>query len=154
MVTPLSSGTTIQIGTHVLAREGRFLTLFARGVLNLEQNLEILGQYQAVVDDQGYALVVLNVEEAHGIDMHARKAAAEWGKEYVDRCRCAVVGAPFVVRVVLDLMNRATNALSRSTERPQVGFFATAEEARQWLLAQIPSLKPAVPKQSPTIHHA
>lgn len=141
MVTPLSSGTTIQIDTHSLARDGSILKVSARGQLTFEQNIQVLSHYEAILDEQGYVLIVLDVEEARGIDMHARKASAEWGKAYVDRCRCAVVGAPFFVRVVLEMMNRATNVLARSTKRVLVGFFATEEEAREWLLAQVPSLE-------------
>jgi hypothetical protein len=139
MVTPLSSGTSIQIGTHILQYDGRILSATFRGDLPLAQNLEILAQYQALVEHHGYVLILMHVAESTGIDMNARKAAAEWGKTYHERCRSAVVGAPFVIRIVLELMNRATNLLSG-----QIGalkFVATEEEARGWLLAQIPKLE-------------
>ena len=142
MVTPLSSGTSIQIGKHILEYDGVVLKVVFHGYLPLAQDLEVLAQYQAIIEDRGYTLILLQVAEATGIDSAARKAAADWGKIYNVRCRSAVVGAPFVVRVALELMNRATNLLSRQTT--PLGFFATEEEAREWLLAQISTLEQSV----------
>ncbi len=139
MATPLSTGTSIQIGTHILQYDGLILTVTSRGDMRLAQQLEVLSQYQALVEHHGYVLILVHVGEATGMDMNSRKAAAEWGKTYQVRCRSAIVGAPFVVRVALELMNRGATLLSG--QMSPLKFFATEEEARQWLLAQIPTLE-------------
>ena len=139
MVTPLSRGTSIQLGPHDLARNGPILEIRVHGELTLAQTLELLTHYEALLEEQGYVLILLDVAKASGMDMPARKASAEWGKKYNDRCRTAVVGAPFVIRIAIELMNRAANVLARRPSNVALGFFETEVEAQHWLLAQIPT---------------
>ncbi len=146
MATALSDGTSIQIGTHSLARDGSIVKMTMCGELTLEQTLEILAHYQALLEEQGYVLIVLDVAQARGMAMPARKASAEWGKTYGDQSRSAVIGAPFVIRTAMELMNRAANVLARRSRSVPLGFFATEDEARSWLLSQIPIIEHAARK--------
>lgn len=108
------------------------------GDLSLDQTNELLGHYAAVVDEQGCALIVMDVGQGGGMPMPARKAASEWGKIYAAHVRAAVIGASFVMRTGMELMNRAANLLTRRAI--PIGFFTTEDEARKWLLAQLPTV--------------
>jgi hypothetical protein len=143
MTIALADGTSIRIGSHRLTRDGAVATLFARGELTLENTVELLANYQALLDQRGYLLIIIDVAESTGIAMAARKACAEWGKTNGHQCRTAVVGAPFIVRTAIELINRAANLLARRTKEIPLGFFATHEEARQWLAAQVPVIEEA-----------
>jgi hypothetical protein len=139
MATPLADGTSVPIGTHTLARKGLLLKFTLRGPINLEQTNAQLAHYQAILEEQGFVLVVLDVTKGGRMAMPARKASAEWAKTYGHRSRTAVVGAPVMIRTAIDLINRAANVLAK--RKVPLGFFATEEEARRWLIAQIPILQ-------------
>lgn len=108
------------------------------GDLSLDQTNELLAYYAALVDEQGSALIVMDVGQGGGMPMPARKAASEWGKVYGQHVRSAVIGASFVMRTSMELLNRAANLLMRRAI--PIGFFKTEDEARAWLLAQLPTV--------------
>jgi hypothetical protein len=141
MATALSDNTSVHIGPHTLARDGSLLKITARGELTLPQTVELVDYYQAVLDECGHLLIMSDVTNGRGMPADARKLASEWGQRNGDRSRTAVVGASFVVQTVLGLMDRATNLLAR--RNVPIRFFATEEEARRWLIAQIPILQQA-----------
>ena len=138
MKSALAPGSTIHIGAHSLARDERIVRMTMCGDLSPTQTEELLMHYGAVVDEQGYALIVMFVGNGGGMSMPARKAASEWSKVYGPHVRSAVIGASFVMRTGIELMNRAANLLTRRAV--PIGFFDTEEEAVKRMLAQLPTV--------------
>lgn len=140
----VADGTSIQIGAHTLTREGQVLHVVTRGTLSLSDVNQLAAHYESSIAQQGFALVLAYMEKGTDMPMHARRAASEWGSTHGHRTRTAVYGATFFLRNALQLINRASHVLKRHP--PNLGFFATEREAREWLIEQIPALTGAARK--------
>lgn len=107
-----------------------------RGNLTLVNVKPLVELQQALVDELGYLLLLMDVRASTGIDMAARKYSTEWGQRYVGSVFTAAYGAHPVVRGMLNLLSRATEIFSRRSAK--LAFFERESEARAWLLTQIP----------------
>lgn len=121
---------------HTVRREGEIMHVCFCGNLTLGNVKALAELQQAIVDEFGYLLLLMNVHEATGIDMAARKYSTEWGTKYAGAVFSAAYGAHPMVRGMLNLMSRATEVFSRRSSK--LSFFDTDAEARAWLLKQIP----------------
>lgn len=134
----IADGTRIEVGMHTLSREGPVLHVVTRGDILLPDIEQMLAQYEAMIAEQGYALILIFAERETNMAMNSRRMATEWGGRRGHCVRSAIYGASFFMRTAIELLNRATSVLTRNA--PRIAFFATDKEARAWLLAQIPLL--------------
>lgn len=135
----LTSESSRQVGPHVLKREGPITRVTMGGVISYEHMLQFLEEYQAMIDEQGFALIMMEMGTGGEMGMQARRVASEWGSKRSHRVRSAVVGASFFLRSGIELLSRAAKLMTGNGLK--VTFVQTQEEARAWLLAQVPELQ-------------
>lgn len=135
---PLSPGSSVQVGSHVIVREGPITRVVVSGELTYENTIRLLEEYQGMIDEQGFVLIMMDVHNSGNMAMPARRAASNWGSQRGQCVRSAVFGAPFFIRNAIELLNRAASVMTRNA--PKITFVRTYEEARDWLLAEIPKL--------------
>jgi len=144
MAVGIADGSSIQVGVHTVAREGPLLHIVTRGIISHADMEQFVVHYEAMIEEQGFMLTLIHMQAGTDMGMDSRRMASEWGSRHGHCVRSAVYGASFFLRTALDLINRAANALTRNA--PGLAFFNTDQEARAWLLAQIPTLTAANPR--------
>lgn len=135
---PLPVGSSIQVGPHVVIREGPITRVILSGEITYDHMQQFLAEYHAMIDEQGFALIMMDIREGGGMAMPARRLATDWGSKRGHCVRSAVLGASFLMRNGIELLNRA--AFLFSGNAPKITFVRTYEEAQAWLLAEIPEL--------------
>ena len=138
MPNPLAPGASVQVGTHIIQREGPITRVIMTGPITVEHVQRFLAEYQAMIDEQGFVLIMMDMREGGDMAMPARRLASEWGSKRGHCVRSAVFGAPFFIRNAIELLNRAARVMTGNA--PKITFVRTYEEARDWLLAQVPQL--------------
>jgi len=132
MSRPLVDGASFQIGPHDVRREGPLVHVTMHGNLTLVEMTAFVDVYQALIAEQGCALILMDVSGSTGMDMDARKMATTWTAAHATRIRTAVFGANSLVRTMMNMFNRAARVLAKSV--PELVFFANEAAARGWLL--------------------
>lgn len=138
MPNPLAPGASVQIGTHTIQREGPITRVIMTGPIAYEHIQRFVEEYQGMIDEQGFVLIMMDMREGGEMAMPARRLASEWGSKRGHCVRSAVFGAPFFIRNAIELLNRAAKVMTGNA--PKITFVRTYEEARDWLLAQVPQL--------------
>lgn len=138
MPDPLAPGASVQVGPHIIQREGPITRVIMTGQITVEHTQRFLAEYQAMIDEQGFVLIMMDMREGGEMAMPARRLASEWGSKRGHCVRSAVFGAPFFIRNAIELLNRAAKLMTGNA--PKITFVRTYEEARDWLLVQIPHL--------------
>jgi SpoIIAA-like len=135
---PLLSGASVGIGVHNMTREGAITRVVPRGEISVQELDRFLTEYNEMIEMQGFVLIMMDMRESGTMAMPARRKASEWGSKHGHCARTAVFGASFFIRSAIELINRAASLMTGNG--PPITFVATEEEARAWLLAQIPQL--------------
>lgn len=138
MLGAIADGERIEVGGHTVHREGPVLHIVTRSRISLPQMEQFAAMYEAMRDEQGYILLLIRMLSGTDMTMDARRKASQWGSLHGQCLRAAVYDSSFFLRTALSLINRAANALTGNA--PQLVFFAHEEEARTWLMGQIPAL--------------
>lgn len=141
---PLSPGSSLQVGSHVIIRERPITRVVLSGEITRADIEIFLAEYQAMIVEQGFVLIMMDMRKGGDMAMPARRLATEWGSKRGDCVRSAIFGASFFFRNAIELLNRASRLMTGNA--PQITFVRTYEDARDWLLAEIPKL----PKKSDT----
>lgn len=125
---------------HRIWREGPLILFDQGSPFTLEHAERATELYSQIIGEEGIVLILLDFHRAGSIDPETRKHLAYWGKTN-SGCVCiAAVGGSFMVRTTLTLVVTAVKLLSGN--QPEVGFFATREQATAWLHSQVPHLIP------------
>jgi hypothetical protein len=136
----LASGMSLQVGRHIVTREGPITRVAIYGEITYDNIQKFLSEYEAMIDEQGFVLIMMEMREGGEMAMPGRRLATEWGSKQSERVRSAIFGASFFLRTGIELLNRA--AFLMTGNAPKITFVRTYEEARAWLLAEIPKLPP------------
>lgn len=129
---------SLQVGPHIIVREGAITKVVLQGTIAYEHVEKFLVEYQRKIDEQGFVLLMMDVRQGGDMAMPARRLATKWGSERGHCVRSAIFGATFFFRTAIELLNRASHLMTGNA--PTITFVATYEEARDWLIAQIPHL--------------
>ena len=122
------------LGAHFYRIEGDVLFFRMKGVVSLADMVEILRLTAEVKMANGAVFTLYDSRENTGLDPAARKYATDQGSEKTQVAAAASFGAPFAMRVVVNMLNRAIGLL-RAGAVPTV-LFNTEVEARAYLQAQ------------------
>lgn len=142
----LAPGMSVQVGRHIITREGPVTRVILYGEITYDHIQAFLSEYQAMIDEQGFVLIMMDMREGGDMAMPARRLATDWGSTRGERVRSAIFGASFFIRNAIELFNRAAFLLSGKA--PKITFVRTYEEARAWLLAEIPNFPPQQAQRS------
>lgn len=134
----LADGAGLQIGEHLLTRNGPILHVLTRGMVSLDNIQQFSAEYEAQIADQGVALLLVHMMPGTDMSMRARRMASEWGTKHGHRVYTGVYGASYFLRNALQLVNRASHLLTRNA--PHLKFFATEQQAREWLMGHFSAL--------------
>ncbi len=132
MKRPIADDMTLDLDTHHVRREVPLLHITVRGNLTLANMTALVELYQALVEEQGFLLLLMDVHDSTGMDMAARKIVTGWSAAHAKRVWSGVVGANAFVRATMNMFNRAAKAMGKS--EPGLMFFADEAAARAWLL--------------------
>lgn len=121
------------LGAHVYRIEGDILFFRMKGVVSLADMIEILRLTAEVKAANGAVFALYDSRENTGLEPAARKYATDRGSEKTQVVAAASFGAPFAMRVVVNMLNRAIG-LIREGAVPTV-LFNTEAEARAYLHA-------------------
>jgi hypothetical protein len=136
----------IHIGNHVLRFEQEDLLLmeFHGDILPGEMGA-IYRAHDARLLAIGRLFVLADVSGAKGMSNGSKHEARERPKPLPPHV-VAVVGAPYTLRVVIDLLARATRLLTGGATT--LRFFETMEQARAYLEECRRTWKPALPSRA------
>lgn len=112
-----------RIGSHRLFEDGPILMLEVRGVVSGEQALAATTIYKETIAAHGRMLLLLDFSGWVRIELKARKALVEFGREYGHLGTIAVVGANMFSRGLLIILLNAVRLLSGKDV--DVAFFPT-----------------------------
>jgi len=121
------------LGAHSYRIEGDLLFFRMKGVVSLADMIEILRLTAEVKMANGAVFTLYDSRENTGLEPAARKYATDHGSEKTQVAASASFGAPFAMRVVVNMLNRA-NGLLHKTSIPTM-LFNTEAEARAYLQA-------------------
>jgi len=128
-----------KIGTHTYSVEQDTLYIVNHGPFDAEEACSFLAIYQQVYDRHDYLLIMLDLRDSGPASPEARRALVDWAKTRANTVALAAISGSTVARTTLTLIFSAMRVLSRQV--PQLGFFATEAEARDWLVRQRPRLR-------------
>lgn len=138
---PIAPDLTLDLDKHHVRREGPLLHIIVQGNLTLANITAMVDVYQALVEEQGFLLNLMDVHQSVGIDMAARRMATEWSARNAKRVWSGIVGAKPIVRTTMNMFNRAAKVLGKS--EPGLNFFADEAAARVWLLERYEAFRSA-----------
>ncbi|HMY17120.1 MAG TPA: hypothetical protein PKA58_12430, partial [Polyangium sp.] len=99
----------------------------------LQQVYEVLEQL-AIATGHHRVLFDLTRVDPRPQTAEVRRYATEWWTRHADRLVLASYGMGWTVRVLMELTLRAVSIFAKRTAR--ASFWATEQEAREWLRAQ------------------
>lgn len=118
------------IGTHSFDRDGDILCLTIRGEMTPDNARHELALLAKLCDEQGYALVLVDLTHSTAMKPEARRSLAEWNRA-PNRQATAFFGATLAARATASLLMNAKTLVSQ--HRPNYMFFETEALARAWL---------------------
>jgi SpoIIAA-like len=119
------------LGGHEVKIERDLVFLRIKGVVTLADMMKFLQVQAEVKREHGAVYVLYDSRENTGLDPAARKYATEQGSDEYRVNAAASFGAPFTMRIVVNMLNRAHDMLRREGARVQL--FDTEAEARKYL---------------------
>jgi SpoIIAA-like len=129
------------VGDHWVRMDGDLIFLRIKGVVKLEDMKQFLRLQAQVKRERGSVFVLYDSRENTGLDPAARKYATDHSDTDSRVNAAASFGAPFGMRVLVNMLNRALVMLHR--EGTLVQLFDTEEQARQYLDAERARLRSA-----------
>ncbi len=119
------------LGAHSYRIESDVFFLRVKGEVTLADMVEILRVMAQIKRECGSVFALYDSRENTGLDPAARKYAVDNGSEATQAVAAASFGAPFAMRIVVNMINRA-HGLLRITSTPTV-LFDTEAQARVYL---------------------
>lgn len=114
--------------------EGDLVFIRNHRSLTLVDLYAILDIYRSVHAEHGNLFAIYDCSRAEGVERAARKELTSLGTPAFAADATAVFGAPFAVRVVANMIERALVGLGRPSTGMQ--FFQTEKQARDYLHEQ------------------
>lgn len=130
------------LGGHKVRIDGDLVFLRVKGVVKLTDMMEFMRVQASVKRDRGAVFMLYDSRENTGLDPAARKYATDHASEEVRVTAAASFGAPFGMRVLVNMLNRAHEMLR--VEGTRVHLFDTEAEARKYLEAERQRLRSPV----------
>ncbi|HRI62976.1 MAG TPA: STAS/SEC14 domain-containing protein [Polyangium sp.] len=130
------------LGGHWVRVEGDLVRLRVKGVISVQDMAEFMRLQAAVRREQGWVFMLYDSRENTGLDPAARKYATEHTTSESRVDAAASFGAPFSMRVLVNMLNRARVVLGKPGT--PVELFNTEAEARQYLESERRRLRPSV----------
>ncbi|HVJ89218.1 MAG TPA: STAS/SEC14 domain-containing protein [Labilithrix sp.] len=120
------------IGAHEAWYEpdSGFVHKVIRGTMNADEVRQLTAFVLKFAND-GAVYCLINYRESKGLTKEARKVTAEIGAASILQNYCAIFGASFAVRTILNLVLKTTE-IAQGKPFP-VRFTADESEAREWL---------------------
>jgi hypothetical protein len=119
------------LGGHSAKIDGDLVFLRVKGVVNLADMKEFMRVQGEVKRKYGAVFVLYDSRENTGLDREARKYATDNAAPDHRATAAASFGAPFGMRVLVNMLNRAHEMLK--VEGTRVHLFDTEAEARRHL---------------------
>lgn len=129
------------VGDHSVRIEGDIIFLRIKGVVKVEDMMQFLRLQAQVKRERGLAFVLYDSRENTGLDPAARKYATDHAESDSRVDAAASFGAPFGMRVLVNMLNRALTMLRKDGALVQL--FDTEAQARQYLEAERARLRSA-----------
>jgi hypothetical protein len=136
----MADGAFFPLGKHSIQVDGDFIFMVVRGVVTLEDMKELLALQARVRRQYGSAYVLYDSRENTGLEPAARKYGTNNATPEMRVDAAASFGAPFTVRVLVNMINRAHDALRKPGTRTML--FDTELEARRYLEQERIRLQP------------
>jgi hypothetical protein len=130
------------LGAHSVRIEGDLVHLRVKGVVTVTDMVEFMRLQAQVKREHGAVFMLYDSRENTGLEPAARKYATDHASEESRVSAAASFGAPFAMRVLVNMINRAHDMLRKSGARVQL--FDTEPQARQYLEAERRRLHPPV----------
>jgi len=127
---------TAQVGACSVEQDGDILIVRwvdLPSLAELQQVYEVLEQL-AIATGHHRVLFDLTRVDPRPQTAEVRRYATEWWTRHADRLVLASYGMGWTVRVLMELTLRAVSIFAKRTAR--ASFWATEQEAREWLRAQ------------------
>lgn len=122
------------LGGHKARIDGDLVFLRVKGVVTLTDMMEFMRVQVSVKREHGAVYMLYDSRENTGLDPAARKYATDHASEESRVTAAASFGAPFSMRVLVNMLNRAHEMLR--VEGTRVQLFDTEAEARTYLEAE------------------
>lgn len=130
------------LGGHAVRIEGDLIMMRVKGVVTLEDMKAFLHMQAEVKRDRGRVFMLYDSRENTGLDPAARKYATDHASDDSRVNAAASFGAPFSMRVLVNMLNRALTMLGKDGTR--VMLFDTEDEARRYLDTERRRSRPSV----------
>ena len=104
------------------------------GLLNADEMERLLGATTKWLEEGTPAFYLMDNRNLTGLTTDGRKAVALLGETLDRDTYCAIFGASFAVRTVLNMVFSARELTSRRPFKVVIRFVADASEARAWLV--------------------
>jgi len=122
------------LGGHTARIDGDLVFLRVKGVVSLTDMMEFMRVQAEVKRKHGAVYVLYDSRENTGLDREARKYATDHAAPEYRVTAAASFGAPFGMRVLVNMLNRAHEMLR--VEGTRVHLFDTEAEARAHLASE------------------
>lgn len=130
------------LGGHWVRIDGDLIFLRVKGVVTRVDMAEFMRLQTQIKRERGTVFVLYDSRENTGLEPAARKYATDHATEEARVHAAASFGAPFGMRVVVNMLNRALEVLRREGARVQL--FDTEEQARGYLESERARIRPSV----------
>ncbi len=130
------------VGDHLVRVDGDLLMMRIKGVVKLEDMMQFMRLQAQVKRESGAVFVLYDSRENTGLDPAARKYATDHSDAETRADAAASFGAPFGMRVLVNMLNRAFVMLGKAGTLVQL--FDTEVQARQYLEAERARLRSPV----------
>lgn len=128
------------LGGHKARIDGDLIFMRVKGVVTLADMMEFMRVQAEIKREHGAVFILYDSRENTGLDREARKYATDHASEESRVTAAASFGAPFGMRVLVNMLNRAHEMLG--VEGTRVMLFDTESEARKYLEAERLRLRP------------
>ena len=130
------------LGGHWVRVEGDLVMLRVKGVISQNDMIEFMRFQAKIRREQGWVFMLYDSRENTGLDPAARKYATDYASSESRVDAAASFGAPFSMRVLVNMLNRASVLLGK--KGTPVNLFETEAEARRFLESERQRLRPPV----------
>jgi hypothetical protein len=130
----MGTGDFIMVGEHRIRIDGDLVFIRVKGVVELDDMMQFLRLQMQVKRERGAVFVLYDSRENTGLAPGARKYATDKAGADARADAAASFGAPFGMRVLVNMLNRALTMLRK--DGTPVQLFDTEAEARQYLDAE------------------
>lgn len=129
------------LGGHQARIEGDTIHLKVEGVVTLSDMVDFMHAQAQVRREHGFVFMLYDSRKNTGLEPAARKYATDHTTPESRIDAAASFGAPFAIRVLVNMLNRAHDMLGREGARTLL--FETEAQAREYLDAERRRLRPS-----------